>query len=289
LNLFGQNLTEKIGEIEVKLIVHNFIRNSDYELTKRKTNKRNRPYAKMYFDKNGSLLKYINYGKHHNTDLRPIDKISLLKYNKSGNKIREDIWETDYEKNLSHKYYKIFDFDENKNLISEKMYDMVSDTLFMKTDYWYNEKGQYQGIKFDSTYYYQREYSNKEKLIKFSQISDKKLRWEWNYTYSKNQRIGFFQTHYNDGKDYSKKEIRTYDNQGRLVEIEELQITEDGLEEKTKIYYDKSGIIKKIEEYELYSQEDGYEFVSYIEIKVKSKLTVDSLIAEKINEQIRTE
>ncbi|MFT4683621.1 MAG: hypothetical protein ACI863_000213 [Flavobacteriales bacterium] len=64
-----------------------------------------------------------------------------------------------------------------------------------------------------------------------------------NYSYSDNQRVGIFQTYYNDGKDYSKKEIRTYDKKGRLIEIEELQITRDGLEDKIKIYYDKEGVI----------------------------------------------
>jgi hypothetical protein len=289
LNLFGQNLTEQIGEIEVKLIGHNFKRNSDFELTKRKTNKRNRPFAKMYFNSNGILLKSINYGKHHNTDLRILNEISIFKYSEGGNKLREDIWETDYEKNLSHKYYRVFNFNNNKRLTSEKLYDKTTDTLFTKTDYWYNRKGEYQGVKFDSTYYYKREYTKDEKLINLSQIYDGKLRWDWKYNYIDKTRIGIFQTYYNDGKDYSKKEIRTYDKEGRLIEIKELQITKDGLEERTNINYDKNGIIKRIEEYESYNRENGFELVSYLEIKVKSKVVIDTLTAERINEQIRTE
>ncbi len=288
LNLFGQNPAEKVGEIEVKLINHNFKRNSDYDLTKRKTNKRNRPFAKMFFDSNGNLLKSINFGKHHNTDLRLINTISLLKYNDSGKKIREDIWETDYEKNLTHKYYKVFNLDANKKLISEKMFDKVSDTLFTKTDYWYNANGEYQGVKFDSTYYYKREYEN-EKLISLGQIYESQLRWEWKYNYVDNKRIGIFQTYYNDGKDYSKKEIRTYDKEGRLIEIKELQISKDGIEKRTGINYDKNGIIKRIEEYESYSREDGFELVSYLDIKVKSKIAINKLNAKRINDQIRTE
>jgi hypothetical protein len=115
------------------------------------------------------------------------------------------------------------------------------------------------------------------------------LNWETNYSYSDNQRVGIFQTYYNDGKDYSKKEIRTYDKKGRLIEIEELQITRDGLEDKIKIYYDKDGVIEKIEEYDSYNREDGYELVSYRKVIVKSQVKVDSLISEKINEQIRPE
>ena len=74
-----------------------------------------------------------------------------------------------------------------------------------------------------------------------------------------------------------------------MIEIEELQLTKDGLAEKTKYYYGKNGIVEKIEEYDSYNREDGYELISYLEIKVKSKVIVDSLIAEKINEQIITE
>lgn len=290
LNLFGQKPTEKVGEIEVELIGHNFKRNSDYELTKKKTNRKNRPYLRMYFDSNGNLLKSIGYGKHHNTDLRLIDRINIYKYDKNGLKSKIDIWETDYDKNLSYQFYKKYDLDDTKSkILSEKIYEIESDTIYTQTDYWYNEKGEYQGIIFDSTYYYKREYNEKKQLVNLQQIYDGKLRWEWSYSYSDNERIGIFQTFYNDGKDYSKKEIRTYDKLGRWIEIEELQITKDGMEEKTKIYYGKNGVIDRIEEYDSYNREDGYEFVLCQEVKVKSKVIVDSQIAERINEQIITE
>ncbi|MFD2907109.1 hypothetical protein ACFSX9_00025 [Flavobacterium ardleyense] len=290
LNLFGQKPTEKVGEIEVELIGHNFKRNSDYELTKKKTNRKNRPFVKMFFNSNGTLLKSISFGKHHNTDLRVLNQINIYNYDSNGLKSKIDIWETDYDKNLSNKYFKKFDFDSTKTKItSEKIYEIYSDTIYTQADYWYNKKGEYQGIIFDSTYYYKREYNEKQQLISLQQIHDGKLRWEWNYTYSDRQRIGIFQTHYNDAEDYSKKEIRTYNEDDFLVEIEELQIIKDGLQEKTKIYYDKNGIIKRIEAYDSYNREDGYELVSYREVKVKSKVIVDSSIAEKINKQIRIE
>jgi hypothetical protein len=290
LNLFGQKPAEKVGEIEVELIGHNFKRNSDYELTKKKTNRKNRPFLKMYFDSNGTLIKSINFGKHHNTDLRLLNQINIYNYNSNGLKSKIDIWETDYDKNLSHKYYKKFDLDSTKTkIVSQKMYEVESDTIFTQKDYWFNEKGQYQGEFFDSNYYYRREYNNKNKLIKLQQIYNGELNWETNYSYSDNQRVGIFQTYYNDGKDYSKEEIRTYDKKGRLIEIEELQITRDGLENKIKIYYDKDGVIEKIEEYDSYNREDGYELVSYRKVIVKSQAKVDSIISEKINEQIRPE
>lgn len=290
LNLFGQKPTEKVGEIEVELVGHNFKRNSDYELTKKKTNRKNRPYLKMYFDSNGILLKSISFGKHHNTDLRLLNQINIYSYDSNGLKTKVDIWETDYNKNLSYQFYKKYDLDSTKSkIISEKMYEIKADTIYTQTDYWYNKNGEYQGVFFDSTYYYKREYNEKENLLKLQQIYNGKLNWETNYSYSDSQRIGLFQKYYNDGKDYSKKEIRTYDNLGRLIEIEELQLTKDGLEEKTKYYYGKNGIVEKIEKYDSYNRENGYELVSYLEIKVKSKVIVDSLLAKKINEEIITE
>ena len=284
---FGQKLTNKIGEIDVQLIGHYFKRNTDFELTKKITNRKNRPHLRMYFDSKGSLLKAIGFGKHHNTDLRLIDRIHVYHYDNDGINSKIDVWETDYNKNISYKYYMKFDLDSTKsNVLSMKMYEVESDTLYTQTNYWYNQKGEYQGVFYDSTYYYKRKYNEKKQLVNLQQIYDGKLRWEWNYSYALNKRIGIFQTFYKDGKDYSKKEIRTYDDLGRLIEIEELQITEDGLEEKTKISYDKNGVINRIEEYDLYDREDGYKFVSYYEVKIKSKTIIDPQIAKKINEEI---
>ena len=149
LNLFGQKPTEKVGEIEVELVGHNFKRNSDYELTKKKTNRKNRPFSKMYFDSNGILLKSISFGKHHNTDLRLLNQINIYTYDSNGLKTKVDIWETDYDKNLSYQFYKKYDLDSTKSKIfSEKMYEIKSDTIYTHTDYWYNKNGEYQGVFF---------------------------------------------------------------------------------------------------------------------------------------------
>jgi len=45
VSVFGQKLPQKIGAIEVKKINHHFLKNEDYELTKKTTNKQNRPYT----------------------------------------------------------------------------------------------------------------------------------------------------------------------------------------------------------------------------------------------------
>ncbi|PCJ26567.1 MAG: hypothetical protein COA97_05695 [Flavobacteriales bacterium] len=287
LNLLGQNLIEKVGEIEVQFIGHNYKLNSNDKLTKKKTNRKNRPYLNMYFDSSGTLLKAISFGKHHNTDLRLLNDIKIYSYDRNGIKLKVDIWETDYEKNLSNKYFITFDLDSTKSkIISEKMYKVETDSIFIQTDYWYNKDGQYQGIIYDSSYYYKREYNEKGKLETLQQIFDGKLRWKLDYTYKNCQRIGIFQTYYNDGKDYSTKEIQTYNNQGLLIETKEVHTSKDGIDEKTKIYYGDNGVIKRIKYYELYNTKEGYELISHSDIKVNSKLKIDSRTAERINELI---
>ena len=115
LDLFGQSPIEKIGEINVQIIRHHYQRNSDRELTKKKTNRKNRPLSIMYFDNSGTILKSIGYGKLHNMDLRLLDNIHIYNYDSNGVQSRVEIWETDYEKNLFHKYYKIFELDSTNH------------------------------------------------------------------------------------------------------------------------------------------------------------------------------
>lgn len=287
LNLFGQKLTKKVGEIEIQLINHYYKHNSDSELTKRITNRKNRPYLKMYFDTTGTLLKMLRYGKIHNTDLRLLDKIKIYQYDTNGIKSKVDVWETDYEKNLSHSYYEVFSLDSTKSkVISKKMYKNGSDSIFGQTDFWYNKKGQFQGIIFSPTYYYKREYNQKNQLISIQQIYDGKLRWDWNYTYSDNKREGIFQTYYKDGNNHSKKEIQTHNSQGYIIETEKF---DDGFGEKFKIYYDNNGVINKIEYYQSFRREEGYVLFSYYDIKVKTKIKIVSQVAERINAQINLE
>ena len=287
LNLFGQEPSEKVGEIEVQIIGHRYKRNSDYKLTKKKTNRKNRPFSFLYFDNSGTLLKTIGYGKHHNMDFRLLDNIHIYNYDSNGVKSRVEIWETDYQKNLTNKYYKTFELDSTKSkILSETMYHFETDSIFIRTEFWYNNKGQYQGIIFDSTYYYKREFNSENLLVNLQQIYDGKLRWEWKYIYTTNQREGIFQTYYNDGKDCSNKEIQTYNNEGFLIESEEVQVSNEGLNEKTKIYYNKNGLINKIEYFQSYNENDEYYLISYNDVNVKTKLKIDEQLAKSINKQI---
>jgi hypothetical protein len=288
LNIFGQKLTEKIGEIEVQLIGHRFKQNSDGELTNKKTNKKNRPFSKMYFDSTGILLKSISFGKHHNTDLRLTNKINVFEY--TNGKLSKSVeYESDYEKNIYPYYKSKYIYNKKDELIDESTYYFKTDSLFFRTTYEYDLNSNKVKSIFNPTYYYHQEFDSINRITNLKQIYDSKLRWDWNYKYSNSQRIGIFQTHYNDGKDYSKKEIKTYNTQDLLIETEEIYLSEKGLNEKTKIYYYNNGLIKRIERFLSHSTQDEYEMISYSEVKIKSKIKVDSKIVEKINKQISTE
>ena len=283
---FGQDLTEKVGEIEVQLIYHYFKTDSYNKPTKKRTNRKNRPHTKMYFDSKGILLKKIGFGKHHNTDLRLTDYIEVYKYDNK--KLAQSIkYESDYQKHIYPYWRTEFIYNKKGQLIDDSMFYYQTDSLFHKTTYEYDLNSNKIKSLFNPTYYYQRDFDSINRITSLKQIYDSKLRWEWNYKYFDNQRIGIFQTHYNDGKDYSKKEIQTFNENGLLIETEEKYVTRSGSEEKVKIFYDKNGIISKIEQYETYGSE--YVFVSYTDIKIKSKLKLNSNIVEKINEQIEIE
>ena len=283
-NLFGQNLTDKVGQIEVQLILHHFIRNSDYELTRKISNRKNRPSRKLYFDSSGVLLKTIGFGKQHNTDLRLMNKIEVCKYN-DDKLIESIIYEAYYQNNI-YPYWKLkYLYNTNGKLVDESQYYYENDSLFFKTTYEYDEKSNKLKTIFNPTYYYQREFDTINRIISLKQIHDKKLRWEWKYTYSENKRIGIFQTYYNDGEDYSKEEIQIYNDKGFLIEKEEKYISKNGINEKTKIFYDKRGVIKKIEYFEAYSNKE-YLLILYSDVIIKSKVKINSEITLKINEQI---
>ena len=288
LNISGQILTEKVGEIEVQLIGHHFKQNSDGKLTKRKSNNRNRPFLKMYFDSTGTLLKSVSFGKHHNTDLKLTDKINIFEY-ENGKLSKSIEYESDYQKNIYPSWKTKYIYNKKSELVEESTYYYEKDSLFFKTTFEYDLNSNKVKSIFNPTYYYHREFDSINRISSLKQIYDSKLRWDWNYKYSNNQRIGIFQTYYNDGRKYSKKEIQTYNAQGLLIETEEIYVSEKGINEKTKIFYYNNCLIKRIEHFKSYNTQDEYEMISYSEVKIKSKIKVDLKSVERINKQISIE
>lgn len=283
LNLFGQNLTDKVGEIEVELIQHYFLKKSD--LTKKKSSQKNRPFLKLYFDANGNLLKTISFGKQHNTDLGLTDKIKLFNY--ENGKLTEKIeYESDYQNRIYPYWKSKYIYNEKEELIDESTYYFENDSLHFKTTFEYDKNSNRIKSIFNPTYYYQRDFDSFDRIISLKQIYNGKIRWEWKYAYSENKRFGMFQTYYNDGKEYAKEETQTYDDRGFLIKRVEKYIMQTGLNQKENIYYDKNGIIERIEYFESLNNQKKYSLISHIEVKIKSKVIINHETALKINNEI---
>jgi len=282
-NNFAQKIPRETGEIKIALISRIIKSNKHKEKTNRKYNKKNRPHSVFYFNKEGNLLESINYGKHHFADLKLIDKVRIYKYDSKGNLTNVNEWVTDFQKNIKFKYYEIFNYDNNNNLVQTKKYYADSDSIFLETNYWFDKEGNFQGIKFDNSYYYQRTYDGLKRLTTLEQIYNNRKRWEWKYKYIENQRIGNFQTYYEKGKNSSSKEIRIYREDGKLIEK---QTSSAGIKGKIKIYYYKNGLIKKIDEYMAYSTDKNYTLIRYTKIKSKGTKNISKESIRKINKEI---
>jgi hypothetical protein len=286
-NAFGQEIPQKEGCIEIKKVNHYFLHNKKGDQTKRTTNKANRPYLLLYLDTLGNLIEKVGYGKHHNTDLRILYFVEQNKF-ENGKLISTVKYNTDYDKNISADYKTIYFYNNSNQLIKEKELYFKTDSLFMQFDYEYDSNDNKTKTIFNPTYYYQRVFDNKSKIQSLQQIYDNKLRCEWTYTYTDTTRIGEFKTFYNDGKDYTKKEIRTYRN-GKLMEVEEKYTSKDGLSSKTVLYYDKLGLIVRIDFSEAYSGNVTYRLKAFTEIKTKFCRQLTPEIIEKINGTIYDE
>jgi len=284
---FGQDLPRKDGCIEIKKVNHYFLHNKKEKQTKKTSNTANRPYLLLYLDTLGNVIEKAGYGKHHNTDLRLLDFVEQNEF-ENGRLINTVKYNTDYEKNISSDYKTKYIYNNRNLLIQEKVVYYKNDSLFMLFDYEYDSVGNKTKTIFNPTYYYQRTFDNKSKILSLRQIYDNKLHWEWTYTYTDTTRIGEFRTYYNDGKDYTKKEIRKYEN-GKLIEVEEKYTNQEGLSSKTVLHYNKLGLIVRIEFFEAYSTNMVYELRSFTDIKVKFCRQLTSEIIKRINEAIYDE
>ncbi len=286
-SVFGQELPRKDGCIEIKKVNHYFFHNKKGNKTKRTSNKANRPYLLLYLDTMANVIETAGFGKHHNADLRLLDFVIQNKFENI--KLTSSIkYNTDYEKNISADYKTKYIYNNANQLIQERELYYQNDSLFMQFDYEYDTNGNKIKTIFNPTYYYQRAFDKYSKIQSLQQIYDNNLRWEWTYTYTDTTRIGEFKTFYNDGKDYTKKEIRKYRN-GKLLEVEEKYTSQEGVSSKTILHYDKLGLINKIDLYESYSNNMTYQLISFTEIKTKFCRQLTSELIEKINQTIYDE
>lgn len=279
----GKEFPQKEGCIEIKKINHYFFHNKKGDQTKRTSNKANRPYLIIYLDSFGNIIERAGYGKYHNMDLRILDFVEQNEY-ENGKLIQSIKYETDYENNISACFKTKYFYNYANQLIQEKESYYKTDSMYRQIDYEYDMIGNKTKTKtiYNPTYYYQRTFDNQSRIISLQQIYNSKLRWEWTFEYSDTTRIGEFRTYYNDGKDYTKKEICKYKN-GNLIEVEEKYASKEGLSSKTVFHYNKSGLIKRIDFFEAYSSKLIYEHIGFTEIKIKFCKQLTSEIIKKIN------
>jgi hypothetical protein len=284
--LFGQNIPKLKSDITISIIENSYLRDKNHNLTKKISNKKKNPRIIYYFSSTGQLEYLKTFGKHHNMNLKLIGNIRSYIYDNSNKLSIINIWETDYEKNISYSYYTVLKYDLRGNKLKETTFETKNDSVFVSKEYWYDPNNNYQGLFFTSTYFYEREYDSLNRTIKFRQIHDSMKRWEWNYSYDDSTRIGLFKTYYNDGKDYTKKEICKY-VESNLVEVEEYYTSQDGLAEKRKYFYNPNGLISKIEYYSAYTKEKIYQKEHYSECKFKSKIRrLNKATIQKINSEL---
>ena len=281
---YGQKIPKKEGCIIIKKTSHYFLHNRAHEQTKKISNTANRPYLLLYIDTLGNVVEKVGYGKHHNADLRLLDNVEQNEF-ENGRLSKTIKFNTDYDKNISADYRTVYFYNKENQLIQAKELYYNGDSLFMQFDYEYDSNGNKTKTFFNPTYYYQRTFDKQSKIQTLQQVYDNKLRWEWTYAYTDTTRIGTFKTYYNDGKDYTKQELRKYWN-GKLIEIEEKYTSQDGLSSKTILHYNNAGLIIRIDNLENYSNSSNYELKGYTVISTQICRQLTPLLIEKINDTI---
>jgi hypothetical protein len=279
-----QNLPRKEGAIEIKMINHVKIENKDGNLTRKISNKENKPRKYLYLDTLGNLIEEVGYGKYHNRDLRVLDYVTIYKYEES--KIIESIkYETSYEDNIYPKYRTKYFYDEKEQLIREEVLEYDNNRIFMQLDYTYDSMGNRIKSCIDNTCYI-RTFDDENRVLSLQQFHENNLRWEWLYTYTESSRVGNFKTYYDDGKNWTKQEIILYQN-GNLKQVEELDTSDDALSKMSKYHYNRLGLITRIEYYRKYSLVEGkYEFIRYEDIKTRIACKFTKQLVKQINNTV---
>jgi len=133
---FGQKLKAKVGAIEIQLVKHSFKKNADRKITKRITNKSNRPSAKLFFNSKGNILKKIKYGTSHTYSLKVIGEIETFTYSK-GQLISSLQYNSScFCKKEIEPYFKTnYIYDEKGILLEQATYDVSNDSLMYTTTF----------------------------------------------------------------------------------------------------------------------------------------------------------
>ncbi|TRW22411.1 hypothetical protein FMM05_18075 [Flavobacterium zepuense] len=289
--LYGQNAPKKEGEIVVKIIGHYFKTDEDNKITKKISNRANRPSTVFYLDKNGRLLEKLGYAKPHSNDLKRIDNFTTYQYNNLNLLVKEIKFYTDGEKTFYRGYESTYNYNDNNKPIEELKNLHFGDSVSKKINYEYDQNGNKTKTIFESGYYLERLYDSTNRLKIKRQVYKNQLTWEYIYTYTDSTRIGNFTTYHGDGEDYTKDEIVRYNNDNQIIEREEIYTNENGLDTKYKYFYSKEGLFEKTEYYERFlSHQKDYHIVSYTIIKTDGLSTNrDKTVVAMINKILQSD
>ena len=267
---YSQKIEKKIGEYKIK-------KESFFVENRKKISK-----SEFYFDSSGKILEKIKYGRHHYNKLNIIGEIEQFTYLdeklESSAKYISSCKTCEY-----YQYYSLLKYGFDNKLISEKTYRKENDSLFMATEYIY--KPNIKEIHFNSSIYYENKYDDENRIIEQNQKyeGNNKTRWKKEFVYSEYNRVSKFQTYYGDGKENSEIEIITYNPERKIISKETVR-------EKHKIklyyFYNRMGIIDKIEEYESFADNKyELEYVTRFKMNKKNK-TIEKTTIDIINSEL---
>lgn len=266
---YSQKIEKRIGEYKIKM--------ESFSTENKKISK-----SEFYFDSSGRILEKIKYGRHHYNRLNIIGEIEQFTYLneklESSAKYISSCKRCEY-----YQYYSLLKYGLDNKLVSEKTYRKENDSIFMATEYIY--KPNIKEIHFNTSTYYENKYDDQNRIIEQNQKYEEnnKTRWKKEFEYSEYNRVSKFQTYYGDGKENSEIEIITYNSERKIISKETVR-------EKHKIklyyFYNRKGIIEKIEEYESF-EDNKYELEYITRFKTNKKnKTIEKSIIDKINSEL---
>lgn len=278
---FGQKPPVAKWDIRIEKIHHYFLLNKKGDLTKRIKNRKNRPYLICYLDTSGNVIEKAGYGKQHDKNLRLLDFVAVNTY-KQGKLVETIEYHTDYKKNITPEYNTKYSYNTADQLVKKVVFYYGLDSVLMQFDYKYdhlNNKIRSESGNDISCY----SYDSASRITALQQVFDNKLRWECRYTYTDTTRVGDFRSYHHEI--YTKQEIETYNNK-MLVQVEEKYTSGGGGTEIRKNYYNNAGLVKRIEFHKSTSSDGHFDFVSFINIKIRIKYRLSKELVMKINELI---
>ncbi len=275
------------GDAEIKIEYSSFTykRDNNYKHTKKTTPKKFHSKYKMYFDKLGQIEYFEYRGAQCDNHYDILGTIYTYEYDIKGRLLFMDAWQCNCKRKINQISNTSYIYDSlTNNLIEEKNYEVETDTPFSKTNYWYIGLN-FQGVFYDSTNYYKRDYDTIGRIASLTQIFNNKVRWKTIYSYTTNQRTGIMETYYQESKNYKTIQIIKYKD-GKIGEIEDRHFDKNKYRKKVKIIYDEWGLISKIEYHEAIIDSEPYEITSYQIMTSKGQKNKSTEVIERVNKEI---